>query len=260
MATPYIGITGFMRQEEVNEILSCLPNDSTARKAMIGVLVSSKTLRGEKNKWPNRYPLIKEIEKIFTGHSSAFNVIHYHTKESGGMLLDQLERLVNLGGGNLDGIQLNIAWPDPKSLERFRILYSGMHKRIQLILQINSKAFEEISSPEEIAFKIRNEYLGFADHILLDLSGGYGKLLDPNALEPFVEKIQEEIPGLGIILAGGLSPETLYLIEPLIKKYPFLSTDAEGRLRSKPDDNLDVEKTKEYLRKAFLMFVNETAA
>lgn len=254
MAMPYIGITGFMRQEEVAEVLSCLPNDSTARKVMIGVLVSSKTLEGRKNKWPNRYPLVEKIGKIFTGHPGAFNVIHYHRKESGA-LLDQLEKLIELGGGNLDGFQLNIAWPDPKSLERFRMLYSGMYKRFSIILQINNKAFEGISSPEKLAAKVKNEYLGLVDYVLLDLSGGYGKLLDPNTLEPFVEKIQKEIPGMGIVLAGGLSPETFNLVEPLIKKYPFLSTDAEGRLRKpKPDDNLDVEKAKEYLRKAFSLF------
>lgn len=181
---------------------------------------------------------------------------HYDSKETKEALLVQFERLVDLGGSNFDGIQLNIAWPDPRSLERFRRLYSGMYKQFQLILQINSKAFKEVSSPKKIASKIKNEYLGLADYVLLDLSGGYGKLLNPIALEPFVEKIQEEIPGLGIVLAGGLSSETLNLVEPLVRKYPFLSIDAEGRLRDK-NDNLDMEMAKKYLRGAFSLFRRE---
>ena len=213
---------------------------------MFGVLVSSKTLRGEKNKFPNRYPLVEEIGKIFIEHPLAMNVIHFHySHNENETLLSQLEKLIEVGGGNLDGIQLNIAWPDPRSLERFRMLYLGMYKQIQLILQVGSKAFGENSSPEKIASKIKEEYLGLADYVLLDLSGGYGKLLDANFLEPFIEKIQEEMPGIGIGLAGGLDPETLDLIAPLIKKYPFLSID---------EDHLDLNVVKEYLCKALAMF------
>lgn len=60
--TLYVGITGFMNRAEVDACLSALPKNMTL---MCGVLVSQKTLRGERNKWHRRYPRIEDIAGIF---------------------------------------------------------------------------------------------------------------------------------------------------------------------------------------------------
>jgi len=53
---------------------------------MIGVLVSDKTLRGEPNMWPNRFPPVEVIKEIFTtasevGDALTLRVVHYNTHE-----------------------------------------------------------------------------------------------------------------------------------------------------------------------------------
>lgn len=135
MNKPYIGITGFMSRDEVEEVLTVFPENST-RKLMVGVLASEKTLHGPTNKWPNRYP---------------------------------------------------------------------------------DRSFDTDKT---------REYLRALEDMDLDI-------------------------GLGV--AGGLSAETLHLVEPLIEEFPDLSIDAEGRLRDE-SDKLDLTAAKRYAVKSLDMF------
>ena len=99
------------------------------------------------------------------------------------------------------------------------------------------------------------EYLGLVDYILLDPSGGRGESFHPEAMDWFLEDLQKEVGNkIGLGVAGGLSAETLkQQIGPLVKKYPDLSIDAEGRLRDE-NDNLDLAKATLYIRKARKIF------
>ncbi|MBI2450547.1 MAG: hypothetical protein HYV47_03355 [Candidatus Nealsonbacteria bacterium] len=114
---PYVGITGFMRRQEVSAVLE--QANLRVRMLMVGVLVSSKTLSGRQNKWPNRYPKIKEMADIFPEDPNALNLIHYNTDEPE-TLANQLLELTDRGGHNLRGFQLNIAWPFPIELFAYR--------------------------------------------------------------------------------------------------------------------------------------------
>ena len=58
---------------------------------------------------------------------------------------------------------------------------------------------------------------------------------------------------MGLVVAGGLSPTTLHLVQPLIEEFPDVSIDAEGRLRDH-EDHLDLQVAGQYLSKAFKMF------
>lgn len=75
---PYIGVTGFMTRVEVRAVLETVPAGSKYR-LMVGVLMSSKTLRGEQNKWPGRYPKRETVPKIFVDDPRTFNLVHYAT-------------------------------------------------------------------------------------------------------------------------------------------------------------------------------------
>jgi len=81
LVSPYVGVTGFMNRQQVTQALSCVPANSN-RKLMVGVLISYKTLRGEKNILnEGRYPQRELINAIFIEHPLAFNVIHYTTPD-----------------------------------------------------------------------------------------------------------------------------------------------------------------------------------
>ena len=67
--------------------------------------------------------------------------------------------------------------------------------------------------------------------------------------------IKENIPEFGIVVAGGLGPRTLHLIEPIIEEFPDISIDAQGQLRPSHNalDPIDWDMAGEYLTKSLQM-------
>ncbi len=253
MQKPYIGITGFMAREEVQSVLDIIPKDSQ-RLLMIGVLASQKTLIGVTNKYPNRYPHRNQIAHIFPMphlNPSALNLVHYNTKDPT-TLLAQMKEVTEVGGPNFKGFQLNMAWPPVETLLKYRYWCPWGTK---IVLQVGSHAFEVAGrhSPDLLAKQV-HEYSTMINYVLLDLSGGLGMSLDAKKLRPYLDALKSKIDSdIGIGVAGGLSPTTLHLIEPLLEDFPDLCIDAEGRLRDK-DDNLDLNLAGDYVRQALSMF------
>lgn len=257
MSKPYIGITGFTARWEVQQVLKyaseILKPDNPERLIMIGVLASLTTLRNGKNKWPNRYPEMDKIAGIFVQHPLALNLVHYNTNEPSS-LFDQMVEMTEWGSSYMQGFQLNISWPDISALANYRRIYPEK----QIVLQIGLRALEAVdNSPKETADRVW-EYGKMIDYILLDASGGYGRVLDPEFALDFLEPIWflGSMDHLGLGVAGGLCPKTLHLIGPLIKEFSNdLSIDAESGLRtSQPDDQLDLNIAKEYLWRSLAMF------
>lgn len=243
MKQPYIGITGFMSRNEIQSVLDSMPKDSN-RLLMVGVLASLKTVRGEQNKWPNRYPRVGHIGNIFFRDSRALNLIHYNTKEPES-LAEQLDEMTVLGGPNLDGFQLNLAWPSYKAISDHQREWDSI-----IVLQIGGRAFEMVNhSPQELAERV-SAYENVVDYVLLDPSGGYGVPFDTDkARGAYLEALKAKNLNLGLGVAGGLSPTTLNLIQPLLSDFPDLSIDAEGRLRDSTD-NLDLSVASQYVQGA----------
>lgn len=247
MRKPYIGITGFMSLSDALHVLNAIPANAN-RLVMIGVLASLKTMRGIQNKWPNRYPAMDRIASIFPDHPSALNLIHYNTKEKE-TLGDQLVAMTEFGGANMQGFQLNIAWPALDVLAEYKKAYPAK----QIVLQVGGHAFEMVNhSPEQLAARVA-EYDEVAEYVLLDPSGGYGKPFDPECARDYLLALEAKNFGMRLGVAGGLSPTTLDLVEPLAREFPQLSIDAEGRLRT-PEDHLDLNLARTYLQTALTIF------
>lgn len=241
---PYVGVTGFMSRDEVSEALAMIPKGA-ARRLMVGILMSCKTLAGQQNKWPSRYPKKEVVADIFVDDPRALNLVHYNTDHPE-ILHEQLVEITELAGSRLDGFQLNIAWPPISQLENYRRSYPDKF----LLLQIGGKAMTQVESMEQFT-EIIGEYLPVIDAILIDPSGGKGEPLDPVKGTEYLRAVRN-YPALGIGIAGGLGPMTLHLIKQLIKEFPELSIDAEGQLRTtKPEDALCLNAMRTYLEDAF---------
>ncbi len=261
---PYIGITGFMNAEEARfasgvfrkekgiirnfaggEILRFEPDYIL----MVGVLASLKTLYGHTNKWPNRYPAVKDISGIFLQNPDALKLVHYNS-ENTELLFAQLMALTELiGPWQFDGFQLNIFWPSDLELSAYKSAYPDK----KIVLQIGKEAFKAIGdSPDNLAANL-TMYSGLVDYFLLDLSRGKGLLLDTEKLRPYLRVITKTMKNTGIGVAGGLSPSTVHLIKPLLDEFPCLCIDAEGKLRDE-NDHLDLNVVKNYISTAFNVF------
>lgn len=241
---PYVGVTGFMSREEVIEALALIPQES-ARRLMVGVLMSSKRLTGQQNKPSGRCPKKEAIADIFIDDPRALNLVHYNT-DSPETLCAQLVKITELAGPHLDGFQLNIAWPPISELKDYLEIYPEKF----LLLQVGGKAMAQVESMERFT-ELVGAYLPMIDAILIDPSGGKGEPFDPVKGAEYLRAVRG-YPTLGVGIAGGLGPETLYLLDSLVREFPELSIDAEGRLRTlKPEDALSLGAMRTYLEDAF---------
>jgi phosphoribosylanthranilate isomerase len=121
-----------------------------------------------------------------------------------------------------------MSWPDPTQIKRG---VCASQKRIEVILRIGSDALEAVGNDPDATVEQLADYEGAIQRILLDKSMGRGVGMKSDEFRPFIRAIKEAYPMLGIGIAGGLGPETTYLAEPLMREFPDLSRDAQGRLR-----------------------------
>lgn len=248
----YIGVTGFMTPQEVRAGLQVLERavPASPRKLMVGVLVSSKTLAGNTNKYPNRYPKVERIGEIFQAHPLALNLVHYNTDDPE-TLAEQLVAITKLSGEHLHGFQLNVVWPTMRELERFQ---EATEWKQRLVLQVGGRAMAKCNnSPKEIADTI-GRYAGsvrMVDDILIDPSGGKGEPFDPEKALNILREVRSRGYVVNFGIAGGLGPGPgLKILEKLLDEFPDLNIDAEGRIRTVPGDDLHVETMGYYIEQA----------
>ncbi len=57
---------------------------------------------------------------------------------------------------------------------------------------------------------------------------------------------------MGIVVAGGLGPYTVRLVEPLLAEFPNISIDAQGQLRESGNalDPIDWDRAETYITRA----------
>ncbi|MBU1179748.1 hypothetical protein KJ885_02290 [Patescibacteria group bacterium] len=254
MKTPYIGITDFMDSDEVMRALYMLSRvaDGLNRKLMIGVMMSRKTLNDIPTKWARAFPHKDHIRWIFfQPEEMQLNTLHYADYD-GIEVAKNLEKAVSYGGQNLHALQLDMIWPEATVIREFRT----KHPHIQIIIQANSVALEQVENNPELLIAKLKEYGDAIDYVLLDKSMGRGLGMNANALLPFARAVANNLPKLGIAAAGGLGPDTLHLVEPLVKEFPDISIDAQGKLRPSGSalDPIDWNMAKQYLRRALEMF------
>lgn len=246
---PYIGITGFLKPEEVFSALGVFP-EGISRKLMVGVLASYKSLRGipMKPRWAKRMPNPASISRLFLNDERVVNLVHLSTGEE--TILEDMFKIHSLAGQNFHGFQLNIAWPHINQLVSYRAAVSRSYR---IVLQIGRKAMETVGGTIQDTVNKLSHYVEVIDDILFDPSGGQGKPFDTRQAYEFLSAITDKGWNIGLGVAGGLGPDSLNLVEPLIAKFPNLSIDAEGKLRN-DQNNLDLKAVRDYLTKALQLF------
>ncbi len=245
---PYVGVTGITSPKEVKEILRIIP-EGLQRKIFLGTLVSQMTLEGKKNNIPSRYPDMSILSDILVRDERVAHIIHFSPGQQE-LSIESLRKIVRLGKGNIDGIQLNMLWPNPVILSAFRKEYPS----IKIILQV--EFIEDIQKKRQRTVgNIANHasrYIGIVDYLLLDSSLGRHIPLNPNVVFPYVRYFSrnEHAFHMHISVAGGLSAKRIKALKPLLSEHPNLSFDAESALRSSSLDVLSIGEVRRYLKRA----------
>ena len=251
---PYIGITDFITFDHVQNMVRVFEENlgvGQKRRLHVGVMMSYKTLHNLETKWSVAFPAKEKISDIFSSKET-MNCLHYADYDE----IDVTESIIqaiSFGGDGINALQLDMIWPNPKHV--FEAIENSQ-KELEVILQVGKNAIEQANNdPQEIVKRIK-DYDGIISHVLLDKSMGRGLGMDALGLIPFVEAIKKEFPNLGIVVAGGLGPDTIDLVKPLSEKFPDISIDAQGKLRPSGNalDPIDWNMAEMYLVKALQLF------
>ncbi|MBI4948097.1 hypothetical protein HY844_00870 [Candidatus Berkelbacteria bacterium] len=244
---PYIGITDFTTFEQVEKMLEVFrahrkPNSK--RVLHIGVMMSFKTLNGIETKWTKAFPPKESIQEIFRPTDKKVYYCLHYADYNDDTKPDDIARAIEYAGRNVNGLQLDMPWPDPGIIAKANDL--------EVILQIGKVAIERANNDPAMVIRRLGRYEGIIHRILLDKSMGQGVPMDANELIPFAQAIKDRFPQLGIVAAGGLGPDTVNLVEPLAARFPDISIDAQGKLRPSGSalDPIDWEMAGDYLAKA----------
>lgn len=254
---PYIGITDFTDFEQVermSRIFNANLPPGSKRMLHVGVMMSYKTLYDIPSRWQNVFPPKERIAGIFSS-DSVYNCLHYADYAPNPDIWKSLAKAISYGGSRIHALQLDMTWPDPDDVA-IEVSISGM--KIEVILQIGKQALEEVDNEPRKVVERLAQYEDVIHRVLLDRSVGRGIGMEAEGLIPLVYAIRERFPALGIGVAGGLGPETMCLVEPLIGLFPDLSIDAEARLRPSGSalDPVDWSMAERYLEKALQLFAN----
>jgi hypothetical protein len=250
---PLIGITDFTDFEQVLAMHRVLQQHSASvflkRRLHVGVMMSYKTLHGIPSRWQNIFPSKEKIPGIFAS-DEVFNCLHFADYDGHPELWKSLIKAITFGGVGINAVQLDMIWPSPDDIAR--AVYRFPRQKIEVILQVGRNAFEAVLDDPKILVKKLEPYESVISRVLLDKSGGRGEPMDADRLLPFLRAIKENFPDLGLVVAGGLGPDTIHLLEPIITEFPDISIDAQGRLRPSGSamEPIDWEMARKYVEKA----------
>lgn len=255
MKQPYVGITGFMSRDEVEHCLNYLPTD-TNRLLMVGVLASQKTIHGERNSQPKRYPRKEHYSKIFVEDPRVLNLIHFGTNNPQyPELYDDLMRCAEYAGPNIDGFQINAVWPDAIALDKVK----KQLPKARFVLQVSPHLIGYSSMQTmQLVITFNRLYKAIADDILIDFSRGQGIQLPTDVFLKYARAFDhDEHPRFGLTGAGGLAEHNVVkVISPIAKEFTYMSVDAENGLRDETEfgGDLCLDRAGLYLERAFGIF------
>lgn len=243
----YVGVSGVTTAEQAQAILDMWPASAPPWSLMIGVLTSQKVMTGGERNARSAAP--KDFASIFSRDYRVLGLVHYFTKDTSD-LGEQLLHAAAWGGVGCDGVQVNVPWPPPEELEHFRH-YGEAWDRV--VLQIGPAALRDTMNPARIngaiAAYVHNNLI---TDVLLDVSGGGGRPIDPSFAAEMAHRVREVFPALGVGIAGRLTAASLPAVAEIVLRYG-LSIDTESGVRNDRDE-LDFDEVQAYLNAAAWMW------
>ncbi len=265
---PYVGIAGFMTDDEIMEAISLTPTNTRSPLA-IGILASAKTIRGFDNKYPNRYPKVALIpylakEANSTAAMNARNIIsvlHYSldTIDDIGLQFGLVNDLVV--AGEFNALQVNAP---PHLLSNHELLacidhVAAAREGFRVIVQFRPpRGLDPWVDVGVLASVILNRSSHVTD-ILLDASGGRGRPFNVAMTNAAIASIRlacfangHAIDRISLGVAGGIAQGTLSELEPLFGVHGQLSFDTESGVRN-AEDHMSRSALRGYLPSAWAL-------
>ncbi|HET6622454.1 MAG TPA: hypothetical protein VFG56_00790 [Candidatus Saccharimonadales bacterium] len=258
----YVGVSGLVNREQQRELTDYAGNtlgNRTDTMLFLGVKAVHKTqwLDIENKYGPSWYPV---------GEEAFADTLDVGSDAVAQMYLDPeilaanpqygtefIRRVKRRGHHWLNIIQFDLM-PYRQNPEAFGYLIHEARREAGLreykvIVQCHGEAMAE--GPKPAIEKLKRLSPDEIDWVLFDASHGKGLEMEPDALRPFLETGLEDpdLAHVGFGVAGGLDAAAVERYIPeLLRDFPEISWDAEGRLHRTDDGVLDMQAAKDYLR------------
>lgn len=264
-----IGVTGFTKYEDILKVWvnfcgymarHTKQAEPIEPRLMVGILVSDTTMQGSLNPvMSSLYPTREALPHVFpeAPPDPIKHMVHYNTATPE-KLAEEAEAIIHLLRSDFDGFQFNVCWPNPSHLHTLKQRHPDKH----VLLQIGSAALREYQyiregssygySIDGFMGRIR-EYAGCIDEVLIDPSGGKGQEIQAGQLVSLVQELAK-LPELGVNVAGGLSAETIGLVQPFLDACPHVGIDAQGKLVDETTGQVSLHKVNAYFEATFQLF------
>ena len=252
---PYIGITDFTNFSQVIDMQSAMGKafaGKPPRDLMVGMMMSYKTLKGIPSKWSGVFPTRDQFEDVYSlSQRGILNTLHYADYEDVTKPVDLAQAIGIADAENvLDAVQLDMVWPS------MSLIVEIADAEMKVVLQVGRKAMELMGNdPARVAVRIK-EYGSAIDCVLFDRSGGLGQPMDAALLRSYILETKSRCPNVMIATAGGLGPDSMHLLAPLVAEFPDISIDAQGKLRRSGNalDPIDWDLARGYIYAAGKIF------
>lgn len=248
----YIGVTDFTSIDQVNECLEHLPDEifSLGYKLHVGVMCSFSTINDipTKMNWKSVWPSTEQIEKIFQPNDKVLNVLHYADYSSPCRTTAQIiDKVISHGSKNMQALQLDMPWPSEELLTHLKTNYPDL----LVITQVSHKALEMCPNREDLHKKLLH-LQGLTNWALIDYGMGRAQPIDVPHAHDILSVAREIFPPSRLTIAGGLGPDTLEAINPLMSRWGLMSIDAQGQMRESKNalDPIQMPRVIKYLSKA----------
>jgi hypothetical protein len=259
---PYVGVAGFMQTSEIMAAIATMPKNPRHNLA-IGILASAKTLNGQTNKYPNRYPKIADIAEMVRPTREFVEakklpvefILHYavEPEESFCFQFERVRDVVN--EAQLDGIQVNVS-PDYAANGSLDMAIAAAKRSSpgmkRVIMQLRPPRDNE-HFVDLIQAGIDIGASDTATNILIDASAGHGVSLNGHTANVMIQGIRGSAVNrhrVGIGVAGGLRPGGLALLHGLMEVHGPLSFDVETGVRDQLD-SMSIPAMQTYLSEAW---------
>ncbi len=245
---PYIGVTDFMSHVQVTLALKSM-SSNVRRRLHVGHMMSYKTFHAIKTAtgWENIWLRGEKLQALFQPHPNVFNVLHWADYQFPYFLSEAADivQACKEAGPHLQGLQLDMIWPRRDIIEAIK----SELPHLEIILQLGKVALLRLDKEFGHFDKTVAHYSECVDYFLVDWGMGRGEPIDAEIASTYVDIACEIVPERRVAIAGGLGPTTYEVLRQFLKKYPLLSCDAQGQMRSsgKATDPIEMERVCMYV-------------
>lgn len=248
LSSPYAGIVGVQTTEQIAAARWQRPINST-RQLMIAArlkIVREGLVSNINEKIP--YTNLSDATTLFSRFSEHLNLFSLSVKNPiDALCLDQLMvSIYERATGNWNGFEITCPWPSIGMLESYR---RQTGKQTTIVVRTPITISGRSPEKQELADRV-HAYADTVNTVVLDFGRPGNDLLDIERAAEYLRALYAARRCIGIGIAGGIGPDNVAKLQPLLAEFPGLSFEADICLHGF-DHRLDPQQVIKFTHNSF---------